>query len=153
MMNPDQISAAQAVLKTFTVRYGATASDTMLANCVYSILAAAGVKGQPAEEYAEAVKQATGGEITVTSPITWHEDGTFSVTAGNILDLPEGTYSLVEDEIEDFDEGLPDEAALKKMKKDEIVAQAKAEGILEIDKDDPDKKTLIARLIEGRKQE
>ena len=143
MANQAQINAASAVLKQFTQSYGATASDTMLANAVYSILAAAGHGGQPSAEYADAVAQATGNELKVTPNCEINGDQV-TFLAQNILGVPAGTYLLEKDD-EDED--------LATMTKAEIVAQAEAEQIFDIDKGDPNKDTLIARLIAGRSQE
>lgn len=114
-MTPTQIAAAQAVLKQFCKNYGASASDVMLSNGVFSIVSAATGVGQPAQEYASAVSQATGSEITVTTAITINDDGSFNVTADNILNLPEGTY--IKGESVEYDA-----VELEKMTKKDIIA-------------------------------
>ena len=146
--NQTSITAACAVLKTFTQRYGATASDTVLSNAVYSMLSVLGGPGQPAAEYADAVEQATGGEIKVKPQLTQNPDGTITIAEDNAYGLAGGVFYP-----ESVMSGLPDEAALKKMKKADIIVQANAEGITNIDQGDPGKDELIKRLLAGRNQE
>lgn len=155
--NSTQVAAAQAILKKFTQLHGATASDTMLSKAVYSVASVLGAPGEPAQEYADAVAQATGGDIKVRPMVAMHNDGSVTIGLDNPFGIPAGTYypPKDEDELEEEEptlDALPDEDELGKMTKAEIVAQAEAEGIEDIDKGDPNKDTLIERLIAGRSQ-
>lgn len=143
----DQINAACAILKQHTIDHSVTASDTMLANTVYSIAAALGGAGQPAERYAQAIKDATAGAITVTPMLEDHGNGTFTVTAENPMGLPVGnTYAEISDdaeEDEDEDENMTVEE-LERLNKDDLIAQIEKEGTT---LSDDDKKKTKAEII------
>lgn len=128
----DQIAAASAILRAHTRQHGATASETMLANTVYSILAVLGGPGQPSQQFAHDISIATSGDIKIKPMITYNDDGSFTVTAENPLDLPIGAIFVPQDMPTDDGEEAPvnewpDETAEDKDKKKKKDKKPKAE--------------------------
>jgi hypothetical protein len=146
------ITAACAVLKQFTISDGATASDTRLAHCVYSIAAALGAPGSPAEEFREAIAEATSGEFNMETQVTKTKDGGFYVAAGNPYGMTEGVYYIKKENIlvADYPD-VPDAEDLKTMTKPMLIAQAAKEGLnLGVAKNNEER---IAAILAARKQE
>lgn len=129
-----QMAGAMAVLVTYARTNGGTAAENVTRAAAYSALSCVTGIGAPAASYADAVKAATDGEITITDPVT-KIDGGIKV-GSNPYGIPEGTYYMelpddYEDEDDDdveFEEEPPTEAELKRMTKDELAAQFVIEG-------------------------
>lgn len=98
-----QVKAASAILKQFSTTHGGSASDTVLANAVYSLYAALGGPGYPAAEYADAVAQATGNEMKLRPMILKTGDG-FEVTGENPMGLSVGKVYVDVSKLEGGDE-------------------------------------------------
>lgn len=134
--SPDQLAAACGILKQFTRVDGATATDTRLSHCVYSIISVLGGPGSPAAEYTDVIAAATGGAIDVNSMVRDLGDGVFFISADNPFGIPEGVYypeaeaeASFDDTPDDTPDALPDEAALKAMTKKELIEQAQKENL------------------------
>ena len=146
--NSSQIAAACAILKAFGTKHRGTASDTMISQGVYSICSALGGPGEPAAEYAGVVAQATGGDIKVRPMVKRHEDGSWTIGVDNPFGIPAGTY-YPESALAALDD-LPDEKALGKMKKAELIAQAEAEQLEGQFDDTMTNADLVAAILEAR---
>lgn len=102
--NADQVRAAAAIMKQFAASTKGSASDTQTETAVYSVAAALGAPGQPAQEYADAIEKATN-EPTPTVQMLEGDENEFTVVAENPLGLPVGkTYYSYEQENASDDE-------------------------------------------------
>lgn len=120
----------------------------MISQGVYSICSALGGPGEPAAEYAGVVAQATGGDIKVRPMVKRHEDGSWTIGVDNPFGIPAGTY-YPESALAALDD-LPDEKALGKMKKAELIAQAEAEQLEGQFDDTMTNADLVAAILEAR---
>lgn len=140
-----QVNAARAILKKFGQDHKGTASDTVLQSVVYSIYAALGGPGQPAAEYDDVVREATGSETKV-KPMIRRTSGGFEVVGENPLGLSVGkTYidqAALTDDPEDAGDGQELTAEyLGTFTKNELAAQFDVA-------DNQTKDQMIAEILE-----
>lgn len=167
--NATQVAAASAILKKFAQETRGTAADTAISSAVYSIFSALSGIGQPAEQYSDVVKHATGGDFTVKPMIERTSDG-FKVLADNPLGLPVGNFyvdeNLAGDEAGEkpkkkkkkekpaddqlLDDELPTGAELKRMNKAELIRAADFENVEGFD-DGMTNDEMIEAILEWRK--
>lgn len=174
--NPEQIRAAVAIFKQFYVNTRGTASDTLMESVIYSIAAVLGAPGQPSAEYADAIKEATMGEINVRPVLDFdYTARTFTVLrenplglkvgavfnyqedGGDAVDATESDDTSADPAVEAGDTSgetseLPTAAALQKMNKDDLVEAINAEvgGDPIVTEDYGTKADLINALAEFR---
>jgi len=141
---PLQIEAAAAVIQHFATTYGGVAAESRIRNCAYSVCAALGGPGQPAEEYTEAIALMTGGVTKVTPMVQARNDG-YEISENNPFGIPAGFYyrELTLDELPTAEE------LAKNYNKTELVEQINEEtgGDPTITKDDGTTKELLADLL------
>lgn len=135
-----QIAGAMAVLVAYAKQTRGVAAENQSRSAVYSILSCLGGPGAPAQEYFDVVVKATDGEVTITDPVTKVDDGyligpnPYGIIPGHYVNAEIEDFDAPDDdepdEVDDEDEDLlPEETDLRKMNKDALIEQARAEGV------------------------
>lgn len=135
---PSAIRAVAAIIKQFAVETKGTASDTKTEEAAYSVAAALGFAGKPADHYMENVTEALSGDALagdlyrIDIELVDVDEELGDDESDDDIEINENDDDEFEGVELDEQDDLPTEAALKRMNRDDLIAAAELEGV-EID--------------------